>query len=186
MQTERVDLKAGKSVRFDLVSNSGAGKKGASVTAEYTLTSLKLLFYAYDGDIISYGKAYNEPLWKGDTVEMFLTLGRDDRYLELEVNPDGITYAALVENEGDGRFRLEFLDETPFEATAERVEDGYVSRWNVSVERLKKLGFDPENAKFNLYMQDYCADGLKLYALNPTLKDSFHVVSAFIPLKLSD
>lgn len=186
MQTGCVELKAGKSVVLDLVSNSGTGEKGASVTAEYTLTSLKLLFYAYDGDIISYGKAYNEPLWKGDTVEMFVSLGRDDRYLELEVNPDGITYAAAVENEGDGKFGLEFLDEAPFEATVERVADGYVSRWNVPVENLKKLGFDPENAKFNLYMQDYRADGLKLYALNPTLKDSFHVVSAFLPLKLSE
>ena len=184
MLTNRIELKTGIPVNFKLYDNYGTGESACEVEAEYVSNELKLLFCARDGDIISYGKEYNEPLWRGDTVEAFVSLGRKDRYLELEVNPDGVKYAAEVENESDGKFRLKFLCEAPFEAETRRVEGGYESRWRISIPQLERLGLDRSDVRINLFMQDYRSDGLRLYALNPTLKDSFHVVSAFLKLDL--
>ena len=107
-----------------LRDNSGGDGIGGKATLWRTENAIKVLFCAVDNDIISYGKKYNEPLWKGDTVEIFLTLGRRNRYLELEVNPDGAGYATFVENR-NGEFELEFIDEPPFKWEARRTEYGY-------------------------------------------------------------
>ena len=57
-----------------------------------------MLFICSDSDIISKGKSYNLSLYEGGVVELFLTLGDKTGYLEMELNPDGIEYAGVVEN----------------------------------------------------------------------------------------
>lgn len=164
-----------------LRDNSGGDGIGGKATLWRTENAIKVLFCAVDNDIISYGKKYNEPLWKGDTVEIFLTLGRRNRYLELEVNPDGAGYATFVENR-NGEFELEFIDEPPFKWEARRTEYGYECSFEIPFSTLKAIGFDEKEAYFNLYMQDYTAGGLRLYAMAPTMCGSFHRPEAFVKL----
>ena len=144
-----------------LRDNSGGDGIGGKATLWRTENAIKVLFCAVDNDIISYGKKYNEPLWKGDTVEIFLTLGRRNRYLE---------------------FELEFIDEPPFKWEARRTEYGYECSFEIPFSTLKAIGFDENEAYFNLYMQDYTADGLRLYAMAPTMCGSFHRPEAFVKL----
>ena len=124
-----------------LRDNSGGDGIGGKATLWRTENALKVLFCVDDNDIISYGKEYNEPLWKGDTAEMFLTLGRRNRYLELEVNPDGAGYATFVENR-NGEFELEFVTEPPFKWEARRTEYGYECSFEIPFSTLKAIGFD--------------------------------------------
>ncbi len=188
MQTERaeVSLREGESHKLSLVDNFGSGVACGEVEIVYRGNELKLLFSVKDGDIISFGTRYNEPLWKGDTAELFLSLGRDTRYLELEVNPDGVLYAAVVENGGDGMFELEFLSDPPFEAETERTAAGYRSRWTIGLDKLIDFGFDIACVRFNAFVQDYTREGLKLYAAFPTMLNTFHVPRAFGRLVLKD
>ena len=143
---------------------------------------LKLLFVAYDGSIVSKGTAYNDKLYEGDTMEIFLTLGKKNRYLELEVNPDGIKYAGIVTN--NGSISIEYLGECPFEAITSRLPNGWQTEMFIPLNNLYPLGFDKKNAYFNLFRQDFQGKKLNLYALNPTLKPTFHDVESFLKLEL--
>ena len=67
-----------------------------------------MLYIYYDRAIISKDKSYNKKLYEVDAVEIFLTLGRKNRYLELEVNPNGVKYAGIVTS--DGGINVEYLN----------------------------------------------------------------------------
>jgi len=57
------------------------------------------LFICSDSDIISKGKSYNLLLYEVGVVELFPTLCDKTKDLEIEVNPDGIEYAGVVESD---------------------------------------------------------------------------------------
>ncbi len=145
--------------------------------------SLNLLFICEARDIISKGKAYNDKLYEGDVVELFLTLGERTKYLELDVNPSGVEFAAVVTNDGQSR-KLDFLPESPFHNSTVLTENGWRSEWKIPLDNLRKLGFREENAYFNLYRQDFDGDELNLYALNPTECETFHKTEKFIKLTI--
>ena len=144
--------------------------------------TLKLLFVVHDDSIVSKGTAYNDKLYEGDTVEIFLTLGEKNRYLELEVNPDGIKYAGIVTN--NGSISIEYLGECPFEAITKSFSNGWQTEMFIPLNNLYPLGFDKKNAYFNLFRQDFQSEKLNLYALSPTLKPTFHDVESFLKLEL--
>ena len=121
-------------------------KKVTEVTFFSKDDSLKLLFICFDSDIISKGKSYNDRLYEGDVVELFLTLGERNRYLELEVNPDGVEYAGVVENDGKGGISITYIPDSPFVSKTERTEYGWTSEWEIDLKNLKTLGFDGKNA----------------------------------------
>ena len=76
-----------------------AVKNETEFSVSFENDTLKLLFICSDSDIISKGKSYNLLLYEVGVVELFLTLCDKSRYLEIEVNPDGIEYAGVVEND---------------------------------------------------------------------------------------
>ncbi len=145
--------------------------------------SLNLLFICEARDIISKGKTYNDKLYEGDVVELFLTLGERTKYLELEVNPSGVDYAAVVTNDGQG-IKLDYLPKSPFKNVTVITANGWRSEWKIPLENLRKLGFKEDNAYYNLYRQDFCGEELNLYALNPTECKTFHKTEKFIKLKI--
>lgn len=161
----------------------GAVRNETEISVSFKNDGLKLLFICYDRDIISKGRSYNDKLYEGDTVELFLTLGDKNRYLELEVNPDGITYACVVENDGSD-LKMNYLSVAPFFATTKRKSFGWTSEWEIPLVSLYPLGFRRDNAYFNIYRQDFQGQDLCLYALNPTMKSTFHDVESFIKLKI--
>ncbi len=173
-------------VIFDgnLLDNDGGAVKDATyfrMTLEDD--SLKLLFICVCRDIISKGKTYNDKLYEGDTVELFITLSNRNRYLELEVNPDGVQYAAIVENDGQS-LNITYLDESPFESLTQRTDEGYRSSWDIPMSKLRTLGLNVNDAYFNVFRQDFEGEGLNLYALNPTMCATFHKTEKFIKLDL--
>lgn len=167
-----------------LVNNNGGRPKNETYAkASFENGSIKLLFISYDRDIISKGKSYNDKLYEGDTVEMFVTLDKRNRYLELEVNPEGVQYAAIVTNEG-GNIKIEYIAHSPFVSRTFKIEKGWRSEWDIPLVQLDGLGFDRSNAFYNLYRQDFQKDGLHLYALSPTFQSTFHILDSFIKLEI--
>lgn len=145
---------------------------------------LKLLFILDDDDIIASGEGYNDKLYEGDVAEMMLTLGGDDKYLELEVNPNGIGYSAIgMANENGTAIKL--IWDFEFEYEVYRTETGWMTEWYVSFAELKKYGFDIGNVRANFYRQDRRSSGaLKLQALYPTGTRSFHCPEKFGVVKM--
>lgn len=137
---------------------------------------------------VSKGKQYNDPLWEGDIVELLITTDASDRYLEIEINPDGIGYAVLIDNrDGEGDIAIEPLAVPPFTAEAACCDGGWTTTFKVPFDRLKQLGWDPERCRLNLYRQDFDRQGnLHLSALSPTMSATFHKPRAFVPVIIKE
>ncbi|MBO5776318.1 MAG: hypothetical protein J6R35_02990 [Clostridia bacterium] len=102
------------------------------------------MFISKDSAIISKGLSYNDKLYEGDTVELMITLGDRHRYLELEVNPDGVQYAAIVTKLEDG-IDISYVANCPFSANTELIEGGWRSEWVIPFKNLVDLGWDKED-----------------------------------------
>ena len=114
---------------------------------------------------------------------IFITLGKRNKYLELEVNPDGVQYAGVVEN-NDGQLNITYLPSSPFFSHVDKKHNCWDCYITIPISNLQKLGFQKDNAYFNLFRQDYDKDTLNLYALNPTNKSTFHDFDSFVKLEI--
>ncbi len=59
---------------------------------------LYVLFSALDDHLVATYLGHDEPLWEEDVVEVFLAPEALERYFEIEVNPLGTTFDALVDS----------------------------------------------------------------------------------------
>lgn len=142
---------------------------------------LVLNYFAKNSQFFSYSNKYNDDIYNGDVVEVFLDMGIKDHYWEIEVAPNGTVFLADITNDGKS-------------FSGVRLEDNFVYRevtlfekdYKVLIELpLDKLGYDPvKGIKYNAYRID--TDGgtpnAHLFALNPTLCGSFHKKESFIKL----
>ena len=161
----------------------GFAKNETDYSLLFENDSLNLSFVSYDKNIFSKGKSYNDKLYEGDTVEIFITLGKRNKYLELEVNPDGVQYAGVVEN-NNGQLNITYLPASPFFSRVDKKHDCWDCYMTIPIANLQRLGFQKDNAYFNLFRQDYDKDTLNLYALNPTNKSTFHDLDSFVKLEI--
>ncbi|KAM0452029.1 hypothetical protein ACHAPV_009753 [Trichoderma viride] len=73
----------------------------------YTDTSLELAFTAFDevNYYFNASQGINDDIWEYEVMEAFLYKGTDDpqTYVELEVNPNNVTYQAFVYNPSKNR-----------------------------------------------------------------------------------
>ncbi len=130
------------------------------------------LFSAYDKD--------NEPIYKGDVVELFICTSGDRRkYYEIEVAPNGTTFFAKILNENG--LHAEMLDRA-FDSKVIKIDGGYRVEIRIP-DKAICLNLHGETV-FNAYRIE--TEGgtpeKNLLALNPTLCGSFHMPQFFIPL----
>ena len=59
---------------------------------------LTALFLGEDDGVHATYLRHDEPLWKEDVVELFLAPERPSRYFEIEVNPLGTTFDAVIDS----------------------------------------------------------------------------------------
>ena len=128
------------------------------------------LFSAYDKD--------NEPIYRGDVVELFICSGGDRRsYYEIEVAPNGTTFFAAIRNENG--IHAKMLEKT-FISEVSLKENGYFVRIKVPFEA---IGYNKNaEACFNAYRIE-TEGGVpekNLLALNPTLCGTFHMPQFFV------
>src|SRR5690554_3933302 len=115
-------------------------------------------------------KEYNQPLYLGDTVEVFLTLDRPNKYLEIEANQLGAQYCVIIDNkDGKGDIIINKLDKSIFQSQ-NLFEDNFW-RCHIEIEKkqLYKIGWREDAAFINAHRQDFDKEGrLNIYSLFPT------------------
>jgi len=145
--------------------------------------NLVFSFASSHPSLSSYSNIYNDDIWSGDVVEIFISTNNHDKYLELEVAPNNTKFLALITNDGKS-FKGEFINDCFFESTS-IVENDV---WKVEIKLPKSKVYISENneIKFNAFRID--TDGEEpnkhLFALSPTMLPSFHKLYAFIKYKI--
>lgn len=127
---------------------------------------------------------YNEDHWMGDVCEIFIgSKSTPERYYEIEVSPENAIFVAKVTNHGVGNFELEMVPENNLVKTkAWKEGDDYF----VEIALIKSaFGVSAEDVEFNALRveTDGGVPNKYLFALSPTLCDTFHKREAFVPLK---
>lgn len=132
-------------------------------------------------------KEFNAPLYEGDIVELMLTLGEKNKYLEVEVNQNNALYLALITNsDGKGDISIKLFGENFIKSAISVNQTGWTCDIIIPIEKLTEKGWEAENAFFNAHRQDFDEKGyLNLYSLNPPLSDTFHVTDAFLQMKFN-
>ncbi len=181
-----MDLSGGAEYRATLKENfTGAEPENRTeVSVKADAHALHIKFDLEDDDVISYGEAYNDKLYEGDVAEVMITVGTRNKYIELEVNPIGVGYSAIVDVNDNGAIVRQIWD-FDFDYEAHDKIGGWVTEWSIPFAELEKYGFSRRDARINVYRQDRRRDGaLRLQALRPTGTRSFHCPESFEELVL--
>lgn len=150
------------------------------VIEEFTNAELKVTFLAEMDTHSSKHTEYNAPLWEGDIVEILLTLGDKNTYLEVEVNEFGTLYAVKIVNRGgEGDIEIEKLPQGY--VTAEAVTEEQIWRTDVviSLDKIRELGYNENDVEMNYLRQNFRGEELELFSVSPTMCGSFHKTAAF-------
>lgn len=172
-----------KKQKTQLVDNV-TGKVGKEIcTLEYYRDKKNLYFNfectTYKESYTSYGEKYNDKLWKGDVVEVFITLGIKNHYLELETNPNGLDYAVIVDNkDGVGDIDLTYIDRC-YSSNVQVKNMVWSTSMILPIANLEKLGYVNSDAAINFYRQSYFGEEANQYSYSPTKIRQFHVSNAF-------
>ncbi len=124
----------------------------------------------------------NDKLWLGDVCEVFIGDERDPGYYyEVEIAPNGAAFFGWVHNP-DGNFSVTFPSFDGFSYCAEQKGEDYAVQITLSKEI---IGWPLESILFNAFRIE--TDGgvpeKHLFALNPTLCNTFHRTEGFVHLK---
>ena len=174
-----------------LVSSSDG--RPARLTSEfavyYDATKLYVLFHCDDDHVVATHLEHDAPLWEEDVVEIFLGINGLKQYYEIQVNPLGTTYDAVVDSP-DGTRETMKVDPSwtcdGLRPAIRRVAEGSV----INVETLVAIKFEslgveaPEPGtqwRANLFRIDRSPDGDEFLAWSPTRKKppDFHVPERF-------
>lgn len=133
-------------------------------------------------------REYNAPLYEGDIVELMITLGRLNYYLEVEVNYYNAAYCVLVNNrDGEGDFALEKLSQNIITSCVTNIPNGWACDIIIAKDELRKIGWSEDNCYFNAHRQSFNqAQELALYSLSPNGTKSFHKPKSFILMDLKE
>jgi hypothetical protein len=167
-------------------TDGGAPRLATTLTLYHDGDCLTALFLGDDDGVTATYLHHDEPLWKEDVVELFLAPERPTRYFEIEVNPLGTTFDAVIDSPDldratmmtdltwtcEGLFAavrttpasLDIVLRVPFAALGARAE----GEWRANFHRIDR-GAD-----------EYCA-------WQPTMKTppDFHVPRAFGALRFA-
>lgn len=160
-------------MKYTLRANSGE-KADRLTTLEIKEEEggLRLYYSAYDSSFYSPFKEDNEPIYDGCVVEIFFSPdGNENEYFEYEFSPGGLVWAGKIRHV-NGRRLTEMLDPcVPHEVRREGN--------NYFVEAFIPVEYAAGKSKFNAFrIERNGADSpYLLYAVFPTLCDTFHVPS---------
>lgn len=133
-------------------------------------------FVAKRSSFYSAGNKYNDPLYDGSVVEVFIDYGKANHYYEVEVAPNGAVFLADIENI-NGKTLINCLDNCFVKTDVKIDGDAYTATIKIPLEKIKT-----ERPKVNAFRIEFVDNKQYLYALNPTLCDKFHRMEYFIDL----
>jgi hypothetical protein len=86
--------------RVDLrrATDAGVARQRTTAVVYFDDEMLTVVFAGIDDRVVATHRQHDAPLWQEDVVEVFLSPSHLTEYFELEVNPLGTTFDALVES----------------------------------------------------------------------------------------
>lgn len=176
--------------QYPLVPNSEKSDYdiGGTVSVYYTDTEVVFSFECpYDHPLKLPYSAYNDPVWRGEAVEIFIAPYADcTHYFEFDTAPNNSCYNAQVLNVGDPTVYVRSIDNCPVVYNSNICNEYYTTEIRIPFAFLLKSGESPLNIPwlFNAYRISHGKD-VKMFALSPTNQASFHVPSKFSFLKFN-
>jgi hypothetical protein len=156
--------------------NGGQTKTKTSFAVKKIGFTIIANFIAHDSSLLSYSTKDNDDLWKGCVVELFLDLGDRDFYYEFEVAPNGATFVAKKYID-----HLDFIKNDFFKSKSVIDGTSYKVEMVIDLSKLNIL----KDIRYNAFRIENDSPKEKsdnLFALNPTLCDTFHIREKFIKL----
>lgn len=171
-------------MKYDL-KDSRTGGAAVYRTAVGLERGKDYLAFSFDCEHSSFFCPYgqdNAPIYNGDVCEAFICGDEEGReYLEVEVAPNETTFTAWISNE-NGKIKAELADGILYDVRVVKDGNGYKAAFKVD---LKKAGLADKDLRLNLYRieTDGGETNKHLFALTPTLCETFHCPESFAALK---
>lgn len=182
---KETDIK--KIEQYTLLPNSGKNicENGGAVYVFHTSKEIVFTFECpYTQPLKLPYTAYNDPVWRGEAVEVFISPNADmTHYFEFDAAPNGSSYNAQVLNVGDPTVFVRSIDNCPVIYDSKINDDFYTLEMRIPFSLILKKGTSPSDVPwlFNAYRISH-ADSVRMFALSPTAQNSFHVPSKFSEL----
>ncbi len=129
----------------------------------------------------SYSSKNNADLFRGDVVEVFLSIGKPNHYYEIEVAPNNTLFLGEIFNDEVTRKLHRLRKNTFVETKTTHYNNGYKTTIKIN---LLTIDANIKNIKFNCFRIE--TEGLKrdknLFSLSPTMSGSFHKPEYFLTL----
>ena len=184
-------------VRLRRATDGEVPRLATSVAVWFDDDYLTVLFSAADDHIEATYDQHDAPLYEEDVVEVFLAPDGLTRYFELEVNPRGTTFDALIDSPNGTRAGLKATREWTCEGMWAAVRSVKESDGTMTVDTVIRIPFfalerdvpgDGETWRGNFFRIDrHDQHGDEYSAWQPTMKDpaDFHIAAAFGTLRFA-
>ncbi len=144
------------------------------LNVSFTNDSIIFDFESYDSKLYNAGSIFNDPLYNGDVVEVFLCLNNDlNHYYEIEVSPNNTRWFSYITNDLNGTFSGKYLNDLIF-SSVQIIDNNYFTKIIVP---FKVINYDGKsNILFNAFRIE-TEGGIinkNLLSVYPTLKNTFH------------
>ncbi len=118
----------------------GPARAQTNIVAGWDEQALYVAFTTRDPDIRATMTKHDEPIYREETVEMFIAAGEPGRYIELQSSPRGVTFDASFE--GGARRNMQVAYDADFKAVcvvkgtiddASDTDEGWSCEWRVGL-----------------------------------------------------
>ena len=135
------------------------------------LKYLRFSFKAFNSTFNSYSNKYNDPIFNGDVCEIFIRYGKENHHYEIEVAPNNTIFLADITNIND-KFSRQLIEKCFLKTSTKILKNKYFVKIKIPKSKIKT-----SKIQFNACRIE--TDGEKpekhLFALHPTMCDSFHI-----------
>jgi hypothetical protein len=178
-------------VRMRRATDGATPRLATSFAAYFDEEFLTVVFAAADDHVVASHIKHDAPLYQEDVVEAFLAPESLQRYFELEVNPRGTTFDAVIDSPDGIRATMRADRQWDCEGLFAAVRKVVESDGAMSIDTVLRVPFaslgratprDGEVWRANFFRIDrHPRYGDEFSAWQPTLKTppDFHVASAF-------
>lgn len=176
-----------KAEKHPLLPNDGKSEEACgTVSVRYNDEDIIFVFECpYSKPLKLPYSAYNDPVWRGEAVEIFICPNADTvHYFEFDSAPNGACYNAQILNVGEPTVYVRSIDNCPVKYNSVISDNFYTMEVRIPFSLILKGDKSPQDVPwlFNAYRISY-DDGIKMLALSPTECATFHAPSKFSELR---